>query len=97
MTDYYDKYIQDLTEQEQDNFHLNEEDLTSCDKCGLIQEWDSQQRLIYCKGDDLEENINCGDYDVLCEGCYYENSKTLKTKILIAYYTIIDYLEGVRQ
>jgi hypothetical protein len=97
MIEYYNKYIQDFTKEEQEDFHINEEDLTSCDKCGLIQNWDCTYGEIYCKGDDLEENITCGEYDVLCSGCYYENSKSIATKIEIAYYVALEYLEGVRQ
>jgi hypothetical protein len=97
MIEYYNKYIQDFTKEEQEDFHINEEDLTSCDKCGLIQNWDCTYGEIYCKGDDLEENITCGEYDVLCSGCYYENSKSIGTKIEIAYYVALEYLEGVRQ
>jgi len=97
MIEYYDKYIQDFTKEEQDDFHINEEDLTSCDKCGLIQNWDCTYGEIYCKGDDLEENITCSEYDVLCSSCYCENSKSIGTKIEIAYYVALKYLEGVRQ
>jgi hypothetical protein len=97
MIEYYNKYIQDFTKEEQDDFHINEEDLACCDKCGLIQNWDCTYGEIYCKGDDLEENITCGEYDVLCSGCYYENSKSIGTKIEIAYYVALEYLEGVRQ
>ena len=97
MIEYYDKYIQDFTKEEQENFNLNEEDLTSCDKCGLIQKWDCNFEEIYCKGEDLEENIICGEYDVLCSSCYYKNSKSIATKIQIAYYVALAYTEGVRQ
>tara|TARA_A100001201_G_C4067815_1_gene194785 strand:+ start:924 stop:1214 length:291 start_codon:yes stop_codon:yes gene_type:complete len=96
MIEYYDKYIQDFTEEELEDFSINS-DLTSCDKCGLIQKWDYKYEEIYCKGDDLEENIICGEYDVLCSSCYYENSKSIGTKIEIAYYVALEYLEGVRQ
>ena len=94
MTEYYDKYIQDFTEVKQQDFHINKEDLTSCDKCGLIQKWDCNYGEIYCKGDDLEENITCGEYDVLCSSCYYESNKSIGTKIEIAYYVALEYLEG---
>ncbi|HAI42562.1 MAG TPA: hypothetical protein DCM40_32885 [Maribacter sp.] len=96
MTEYYNKYIQDFTKEEQEDFYINS-DLTSCDKCGLIQKWDYKYEEIYCKGDDLEEDITCGEYDVLCSDCYYENSKSIATKIEIAYYVALEYLEGVRQ
>ena len=36
MIEYYDKYIQDFTEEELEDFYIDS-DLTSCDKCGLIQ------------------------------------------------------------
>ena len=96
MIEYYDKYIQDFTEEELEDFYIDS-DLTCCDKCGLIQNWDCTYGEIYCKGMDLEENITCGEYDVLCSGCYYENSKSIATKIEIAYYVALEYLEGVRQ
>ena len=96
MIEYYDKYIQDFTEEELEDFYIDS-DLTCCDKCGLIQNWDCTYGEIYCKGMDLEENITCGEYDVLCSGCYYENSKSIGTKIEIAYYVALEYLEGVRQ
>mgnify|MGYP003128076572 FL=1 len=96
MTEYYDKYIQDFTKEEQEDFHINS-DLACCDKCGLIQYWDCNYGEIYCKGNDLEEDITCGEYDVLCSSCYYKNSKSIATKIEIAYYVALEYLEGVRQ
>ena len=96
MTEYYNKYIQNFTKEEQEKFE-DELDLTCCNKCGLIQNWDYTYGEIYCKGDDLEEDITCGEYDVLCSSCYYENSKSIGTKIQIAYYVALEYLEGVRQ
>ena len=79
MIEYYDKYIQDFTEEELEDFYIDS-DLTCCDKCGLIQNWDCTYWEIYCKGDDLEEDITCGEYDVLCSSCYYENSKSIRTR-----------------
>ena len=45
------------------------------------------------KGDfDWEENVNCHPYEVLCHACYYENSRTLKARLTIAYYKLKDLL-----
>ena len=91
--EYYNNYIQNFSEQEQEEFYINEEDFTDCEKCGLIQNWDCTYGEIYCKGDDLEENINCGDYDFVCSSCFDENSKTLKSRILITYYKLKGFIE----
>ena len=57
----------------------------------------SREGEVYCKGDfDWEENVNCHPYEVLCHACYYENSRTLKARLTIAYYKTIDFITGRR-
>ena len=85
----YDNYYHKLTNKQKellDDFS----ELTCCDKCGLIQRWEGE---VYCKGDfDWEENVNCHPYEVLCHACYYENSRTLKARLFVAYYKFKDLL-----
>ena len=79
----YDNYYHKLSSKQKELFHDFEE-LTYCDKCGLIQRWEGE---VNCKGDfDWEESVNCHPHDVLCHACYYENSRTLKARLTIAYY-----------
>ena len=79
----YDNYYHKLSSKQKDLLDDFSE-LTYCDKCGLIQRWEGE---VYCKGDDYwEESVNCHPYDVLCDACYYENSRTLKARLTIAYY-----------
>ena len=85
----YDNYYHKLTN-EQKEWLDDFSELTCCDKCGLIQRWEGE---VYCKGDfDWEENVNCHPYEVLCNACYYENSRTLKARLTIAYYKSKDLL-----
>ena len=85
----YDNYYHKLSSKQKellDDFFL----FFCCDKCGLIQRWEGE---VYCKGDfDWEENVNCHPYEVLCHACYYENSRTLKARLTIAYYKFKDLL-----
>ena len=81
----YDNYYHKLSSKQKellDDFS----ELTCCDKCGLIQRWEGE---VYCKGDDYwEESVNYHPYEVLCDACYYEKSKTLKARLTIAYYKL---------
>ena len=88
--DIHDNYFHKLTNKQKEWFDEGDTGLTCCDKCGLIQSWEGE---VYCKGDfDWEENVNCHPYEVLCHACYYENSRTLKARLTIAYYKFKDLL-----
>ena len=88
--DIHDNYYHKLTNKQKEWLDEGDTGLTSCDKCGLIQSWEGE---VYCKGDsDWEENVNCHPYEVLCHACYYENSRTLKARLTIAYYKFKDFI-----
>ena len=85
----YDNYYHKLSSKQKELL-IDFSELIDCDKCGLIQRWEGE---VYCKGDfDWEENVNCHPYEVLCGACYYENSRTLKARLTIAYYKFKDLL-----
>lgn len=83
--DIHDNYYHKLTNKQKEWFDEGDTGLTSCDKCAIIQSWEGE---VCCTGDDWEENINCHPYEVLCHACYYENSRTLKARLTMAWYKL---------
>tara|TARA_B100000287_G_scaffold76329_1_gene68354 strand:- start:1649 stop:1960 length:312 start_codon:yes stop_codon:yes gene_type:complete len=88
--DIHNLYEYDLTQEEKDYFETEDTGLTACEKCQIIQRWEDE---VYCKGEECwETNVILGKYDVVCDDCYYDLSKSIMAKLEIVYYKIKDMI-----
>jgi len=89
--DIHNLYEYDLTQEEKDYFETEDTGLTACEKCQVIQRWEDE---VYCKGEECwETNVILGKYDVVCDDCYYDLSKSIMAKLEIVYYKIKDMMK----
>ena len=93
MNEIHDNYYHKLTKEQKEWFDTADTGLVYCHKCDIIKSWEGE---VNCKGDfDWKENVNCHPYEVLCHSCYDENSRTIKARLTIAYYKIVDFIREV--